>query len=278
MAIPRDFRTRIRHVLRSISDALEPNPPRFPVAAAPDQRFTFNIAGIALELPHNALTPRLWRALAEGWYEKAELEAITALLQPDDVVLELGAAIGFVSAFVARQPGIGRVVAVEANPRLLPLARRTHELNGTGAMVEVVNAVVTADADEADFYLAEDFWASSMRPIPTAERVRLPARPLVSLLTEVRPSVLIVDIEGGEAELFQGTQLPGVRAVVMELHPEFVGLEGVARAFAHLAQAGLTYDPALSCRHVVVFARPQTMARTAITPDAVCEMVPPHTG
>jgi FkbM family methyltransferase len=254
--VPRDTRSRIRHVLRSVRDALEPNPPRFPAAAAPDQRFTFNVAGIALELPRDALTPRVWRALAEGWYEDAELEAVTAVLRPDDVVLELGAAVGVVSAFVARRPGVRRVVAVEANPRLVALARRTHELNGTGASVDLVNAVVTADADEADFYLCEDFWASSMRPVPGAKRVRLPARSFPSLLAEAGPGVLIADIEGGEAELFRGAQLPGVRAVVMELHPEVVGLEGVARAFAHMASAGLVYDPRPSCRHVVVFARP----------------------
>ena len=256
MPLPRDTRARIRHVLRSVRDALEPNPSRFPAATAPDQRFTFNIAGIALELPRNALTPGVWRALVEGWYEDAELEAITAVLRPDDVVLELGAAIGFVSAFAARRPGVRRVVAVEANPRLLALARRTHELNGTGALVELVNVVVAADAGEADFYLSEDFWASSMRPIPAAERVRLPARSLPSLLAEAGPSVLIVDIEGGEAELFRGAQLPGVRAVVMELHPEVVGLDGIARAFAHMAAAGLIYDPRSSYRHVVVFTRP----------------------
>jgi len=256
MPVPRDIRARIRHVLRSTREALQPNPPRFPAAAPPQQRFTFNVAGIALELPRNALTPALWRAMAEGWYEDAELDAIAAVLQPGDVVLELGAAIGVVSAFMARRPGIQRVVAVEANPRLLALAQRTHELNGTGAVVEIVNAVVAADTGEADFYLSDDFWASSMRPVLGAERVRLPARSLASLLTEARADVLIVDIEGGEADLLQGAQLPGIRAVVMEVHPAVIGLDGSARAFGDMAAAGLTYDPRMSCRHVVVFARP----------------------
>jgi FkbM family methyltransferase len=226
-----------------------------------DRHFSFNIAGIALELPRHVLTPRLWRALADGWYESAELKAITGVLRPGDIVLELGAGIGFVSAFVAQYPGVERVVAVEANPRLLPLARRTHELNGTSAQIVNAVVVVQADADGADFYLAEDFWASSTQPIAAAERVRLPARSLASLLADVRPSVLIVDIEGGETDLFQDLQLSGIRSVVMEVHPETVGLDGVAQVFAHMAEAGFAYDATLSCGQVVVFAPLETTAK-----------------
>ena len=257
MPTTRNLEARIRHVLRSARDALEPNPPRFPDPGPADQRFRFTVAGLAIELPREALPPRLWRAMAEGWYEDAELEAVVGVLRPGDTVLELGAAIGFVSAFAARRPGVRRVVAVEANPRLIPLARRTHELNGTAPSVELVNAVVTNGGEgEADFYLHEEVWASSTHPLPKAERVRLPARSLESLVAEVRPDVLVVDIEGGEAGLFEGVRLPGVRAVIMEVHRDVIGLEGVSRVFARMAEAGFVYDPDWSRRHVVVFSRP----------------------
>jgi FkbM family methyltransferase len=235
---------------------LEPNPPPFPPPGPPDERFRFTVAGIALDLPREALPPPLWRAVAEGWYEDAEIEAIAGALRPGDTVLELGAAVGLISAFAAKRPGVRRVVAVEANPRLVPIARRTHELNGTAPLVELVNAVVVnSPGGEAEFYLHEEFWASSTSPRPRAERVRLPARSLESLLAEVRPDVLIVDIEGGEAGLFEGTRLTGVRTVIVEVHRDVIGPEGVARTFAHLAEAGFAYDPDLSRRHVVVFAR-----------------------
>jgi FkbM family methyltransferase len=144
--------------------------------------------------------------LVEGWYESEELDQIAEVLRPDDVVLELGTGLGFVSTYAARQPGVRRVVTVEANTRLVEIARYNHCLNG--ARVEAINAVVAAEDGTTTFYLHEDFWISSMAPQPGTAPVRLPARSISGLLAEVRPTVLVVDIEGGEASIFEGVGLP----------------------------------------------------------------------
>lgn len=246
---------RLRPVARAVRDALRPGPPPFPDDAPPDRAFPFRLAGLRLEVPRAILGPATWRALHDRTYERNELDLLPRLLRPTDTVLEVGAALGLVSARAAQLAR--RVVAVEANPDLLPVARRTHELNGV--QVELRHAVVGHADGEATFHLHRDFWASSIAAPPGEEALtrplRLPARALSGLLAEIRPEVLIVDVEGGEAAFFAGEALPGVRQVLVELHRWATGLAGIAKVFADLGAAGFAYDPDLSAGQVVTFAR-----------------------
>lgn len=227
---------------------------RFPRDAAPDARYRFVMRGVPLEVPRAVLTPEIWRYLCEGRYETEELDAIVSATRPGDRVLELGAGIGFISSFVAQRLGVERVVAVEANPKLIEVARRNHAINNVP--VELVNAVVAQENGTVPFYMHADFWRCSMTPQPDTEEVRLPARALRDLLAEVRPSLLIVDIEGGELTVFDGIDLSGVREAILEVHPDVIGLDGIGRVFARFAEEGLFYHPRKSSRAVVVLARP----------------------
>jgi len=240
---------RLRPVARAIRDALRPDPPPFPDDAPPDRVFPFRLGGLRLEVPRAVLGPDTWRALHNRTYERNELDLLPRLLRPGDTVLEVGAALGLVSARAAQLGA--RVVAVEANPDLIPIARRTHALNGVQA--ELVQAVVGHTEGEADFHLHREFWASSAKPQDGTRHLRLPGRALARLLAEVRPEVLIVDVEGGEVSFFAGEALPGLRHVVVELHTWLTGLAGIARVFADLGAAGFAYDPELSCGQVVTF-------------------------
>lgn len=252
MATPTNT-SRIRPILRAARQALRPRPGAFPATAPPERIFKFRLKDVALEVPRAALMPELWRALTESWYEGDELDQICAAVRPGDAVLELGAGIGFISTMIARRIGAGRVVAVEANPQLLPIARRTHAVNGVA--VELVGAAVAPEEGEIEFHLHPEFWASSTVPRPGSRPIRVPTRSLRSLLRELRPQVLVVDVEGGEASLFEGLPLDGVRSVVMELHPDVIGLAGVGRTFAAMDRAGFAYDPGPSRGQAVVFGR-----------------------
>lgn len=71
--------------------------------------------------------------------------AIAASVGPGDRVLEAGAGTGVMSALAARA-GAGRVWAVEHNPDLAAVARRTMALNGLADRVEVVTGAAEAFA------------------------------------------------------------------------------------------------------------------------------------
>lgn len=246
---------RLRLVARALRDALRPPPPAFP-DAPPDRLHPFRLAGLRLEVPHRLLGPKTWRALHDGTYERNELALLPRLLRPADTVLEVGAALGLVSARAARLAA--RVVAVEANADLLPVAGRTHALNGVA--VELIHAVVGQQDGEADFWTDEEFWASSTAGREGMRHHRLPARSLAGLIREVRPDVLILDVEGGEVALLDGARFPGVRQVVLEVHRWNTGLRGIGAVFAHMAAAGFAYEPEFSEGQIVTFARVEVCA------------------
>ena len=58
-----------------------------------------------------------------------------------------------------------------------------------------------------------------------------------------------------EAELLPEMDLTGLRAAVIELHPQWIGPEGVNAVFGALMGAGLAYYPKLSTQKVVTFRR-----------------------
>jgi len=205
------------------------------------------------------VTPKIERPLRSGRYEKGERLALAEVLRPGDRVLELGAGIGLLSTVAARVEGIGKVVAVEANPALIPMIRETHRLNGVAGVV-VENAVVAAAAEACGtmpFYLRADFWASSMEPRsrPYEAVVEVPFRPFAALLAEHDPTVIVCDIEGAELDLFDSADLSGVRAVAVELHPKVYGEEGRARVEGALASRGLLRRPGNDVSSVQLFVR-----------------------
>lgn len=211
----------------------------------------FRHAGVTLELPSFLIKGEPRQGLVEGWYDLEEVSQITCMLQPDDIVLELGAGIGFTSTKIAQHSGIKRVVAVEADPRLIQIARRTYELNRVS--VHLINAVVAQDEGRATFHIDPEFWGSSTFSRPGGKAIELHSVSLRSLLQEVQPTVLVVDVEGAESYIFDRTSVPTVRAIALKLHPDIIGWEGVAKTFAALSWAGFFCNS--SKRNVAIFTR-----------------------
>jgi predicted O-methyltransferase YrrM len=83
-----------------------------------------SIEGIRIRVGRH-MSRRVEQAISKGGYERDELRLIGMLLSPSDVVLEIGAGLGVVSAYCAKRLGSSRVFAFEANPDLEPRIRET---------------------------------------------------------------------------------------------------------------------------------------------------------
>ena len=88
------------------------------------------------------------RRLRTGNYERKEAEAALRVVGRDDVVMELGAGIGYMSTLIARKRAPRAIHAYEANPTLIDLIRAVHAANGVSD-VQVHNALLAAEASEA---------------------------------------------------------------------------------------------------------------------------------
>lgn len=211
--------------------------------------------GIRLPLRHALVTPPIRHDIYYGDYERKEVEIIRARLGADDRVLEVGAGIGFLSAFCARIVGDDSVFSYEANPALLPVIAEVHRRNGVRPTV--TNVLLGSGDGERDFFVEPDFWASSLvRRTAAAARVSIRQIDLTAELRRVRPSFMIVDIEGGELEFFGLSEFPGVRRLCVEVHPDVIGNEGVTAMLDRLFALGFVVDFGCMRKNVFFLYRP----------------------
>src|SRR3954466_14761738 len=100
------------------------------------RRPVISIEGIRIRVGRH-MSRRAERALSKGGYEREELRLIGEVLSPSDVVLEVGAGLGLVSAYCAKRVGSSRVFAYEADPDLEPCIRETYRLNAVDPSLEM---------------------------------------------------------------------------------------------------------------------------------------------
>lgn len=213
--------------------------------------------GVLIPYQKSIITPAIEDAIDSGTFEAEEALQLQYIVEPGDRVLEIGAGIGFISTLLARHSSVDKVIAVEANPRLLPYMQDLHDLNGVTKVVRK-NAVLTnAPLDSMTFYLRKDFWMGSLSsgPNPYLETVEVPTASLDNLLASEAISLIVCDVEGAESFLFADADLSSVTRVYLELHDHVTGLKGVHDLFSALGERGFTYDPRYSEKSVVLFRK-----------------------
>lgn len=216
-----------------------------------------------LRFPNEAgiISNRTARLLKTNQYEMREAAAVRALVGKDDVAMELGAGIGFMSTLMARSCETRHVHAFEANPAMIPYIARVHEINEVAGKVTVTNAVLGARKGKATFYERAHFSASSLDEDPPGVTSPVVAVHEVeklnikTMMKKIKPTVVVCDIEGAEAGLVPLMDLTSVRLGVVELHPQWIGKAGVQAVFDAFHGAGLTFFPKTSNKKVVTFRR-----------------------
>ncbi|MBI4387422.1 MAG: FkbM family methyltransferase [Candidatus Omnitrophica bacterium] len=177
----------------------------------------FEIGGVKIPVT-KYWSPTMKEAIVRGRYETAELSLLEKALESTDVVMELGTGIGLLASYSAKRIGSEHVFTYEANPELEPHIRKVFELNHVKPRLEI--CILGPDGGETTLYIAKDFWNSScLWLIPGERLVRVRVKSFQHELERICPTFLIIDIEGGEYELFRKTSnLTGVQKVLIELH------------------------------------------------------------
>ena len=208
--------------------------------------------GVMLPVKHKLVSPGIAREIYLGDYEAKEIEIISRRLAADDVVFEVGAGLGYLSAYCAKRNGSNKVFTYEANPELIPLIRETHARNGVSPTV--TNALLARGSGEREFRIEDDFWASSAHR-DGGRAIMVKQLDLDAELARIQPSFMIVDIEGGEAEFFAGTDLATVKKICVETHPDVLGDQVLSEMFAALVAKGFALDFSLIRKNVFFFHR-----------------------
>ena len=218
----------------------------------------FELSGVALTIPSALLTKRIRMKLNNGGYEGHESRAAQLVVDYGDRVLDLGSGVGYVATICAMLAGSENVVTVEANPDLLDVIRTNLDNNDCAEATVLHGAAVGAPVDGGILQLrqAHAFWASSLADGDEGGRtVDVPALVTADLLAEYEPTVVMMDVEGAEAGMFDTPWPDHVRVLVMELHPKRYPDTTIKRIFDCMSASGLIYSPALSRGQMVGFCR-----------------------
>lgn len=174
-----------------------------------------------------------------GAYETSECDFVERTVGAEDRVLELGAGIGLVGLIATRLCGEDNVMTCEANPDLESLIRKNYDLNGWRP--NLLMKAVTSDGRDVEFFVSSKLLSSStFNCEPTGNCIVVGSCAIGKLIERQRPTVVVMDVEGGESELIPAADLSGVRAVIVEIHPQVVGAERVDELLENLESKGFS--------------------------------------
>lgn len=213
--------------------------------------------GFDLYLPPDIVGGRVLKAILDGQYEAAERSALLDDLHSTDRVLELGTGIGLIAMTATRHcPGLP-IVTIEANPELAEVVRENFRRNSCTA--DFVTAAAGLNNGEVKFFLAREFWASAEQPTNDGDRsVFARMIDIRDVMRKFRPTILIIDIEGGEVHLIPNLDLNGLRRIVVEMHPKTTSTEEISGVFRYILDAGFDIALHQGDRDVFCFERPYT--------------------
>lgn len=195
-----------------------------------------DVEGVKIKIP--SLASNVIRsALFEGYYEASELQIVMNRLCQDDVVMELGTGLGLLSTYCAKQIGNDRVFTFEANPALEQPIKTNYALNQVNPKLEI--GLVGEQAGFNTFYVNNDFWSSSI--VNGSENTKPITIPVISFnekVKEINPTFLLIDIEGGEYELFKYADFYNVKKLMIEVHKRILNAQQNEFVNDAIAKAG----------------------------------------
>jgi FkbM family methyltransferase len=180
-------------------------------------------------------------AYASGANELPVQEELARLLRPGDIVIDIGANVGFLSVIAAKLVGPdGRVIAFEPVPANARRIRRNARLNRLGR-IEVVEAAVGDRTGTATLVLAEFAGGAALAdadlPPDACGELEVRLTTLDDWLARSgspRPALVKIDVEGAELAVLRGmvATLEQVRpALLIELDDATaIGAEAKAAA------------------------------------------------
>lgn len=160
-------------------------------------------------------------ALINGTYEHSEAKLVQKHVRTDDIVIDIGGGIGCIGCLAAKKAYLGHVFAVEANPEVLSDYSANIQLNKI-KNATLLNAVLSDADGVCDFYVSHDFWASSLTPCKNLKKkIIVPKLNVESFIQKTKPTVILLDIEGGEFDLLANPVFKNLEApltIICEMH------------------------------------------------------------
>jgi FkbM family methyltransferase len=201
------------------------------------------IDGLVFSTDSPVIDTRDKSAMLVALYELSERTLVGRWLPAHLPIVEFGGGLGIVSCVANRKLAKREQhVVVEANPRIVGLLEQNRDLNHCG--FQVVNKALAYGAESVKFTFQSNFLSGRVGD-ESAEVATVPATSLqaVADASGFDQISVICDAEGAEAFLVKQeleTLRQRVRFLLVEIHPEFLGNEGVSQVVETLEASGFT--------------------------------------
>lgn len=164
---------------------------------------------IYLDARDTSLTPSIVRG---GWWEPDVSRAFKHAVKPGDHVVDIGANCGFYTILAAKLTGPGgRVTAIDANPRMVDLTRRSITANGFIFFASAIHGAVIDGYRDVEIGIPDELMGSGSMLMKESEyytsvrTVTAPGKPLAAFLNGSRRiDILKIDAEGAEPLIVAG--------------------------------------------------------------------------
>lgn len=214
-----------------------------------------NYYGIKLIVQDKLISQHIRKIIYGYSYEKQEILILSHVLKKDDIIMEIGAGIGFLSIYCAKLNN-NKVVAYEANPELINLIKKNYLLNQVSPQIK--NFILSDREGLVDFYIEPNFYSSSIvKRSASSQKVEIETRDINKEIKKYNISFLIIDIEGGEQKLIYNIDFNKnkVNKVLIELHPHVIGDNETNKIIKFLMKNNFLLDVSLSGEYVYFFYR-----------------------
>lgn len=185
---------------------------------------------ITVDSRDRCIAPKL---IVDGGFEQKEIEVLCSLINPGDVVFDVGANIGLYTLAMSRAVGAtGTVVAFEPDPDNLRILNHNVAQNNCNNVLIMPYALGAADG-EMDLYQVDNNrgYLSFADLSGTGSSVKVPVRCGESVLREldiIKPAIVKIDVEGAEPLVISG----------LGCNPQYIQFE-----FVPVQLKALNFDP-----------------------------------
>ena len=181
---------------------------------------TFKKNGLTIHIPFHLTDIPFRGRFVQGKYEKEEATHLSNYLSADDKVLELGSCLGYVSCLTNKLlENKEQHVVLEANPHLLEWIKKNRQENNCHFKVE--HSIISGQKIN-EFYI-HDLIVGGSTKRKTKHKIAVEGTSFSALSEKhnINFNTLIMDIEGGELDLFRehGKEIANFQKIFFEVHP-----------------------------------------------------------
>lgn len=195
-------------------------------------------------MKYGEVIPKGFNIPTSAFWLRADLEKRNPFellpLRKGDTIMDVGAYIGTFTA-AALEQGAKWAVCYEAAPKNAALLRENMERYGSRVSI-CEYAVVAGNELEVQLTMSGFSGANSVIPSPNRKKhITVPAVNFRGELARIKPTVLKMDIEGGEYPILDSLQprdFRCVNSIFIEFHPHESRAEWVYWAYKYLTQEG----------------------------------------